>query len=1132
VVKTERLEGVEVEIQDGAVVVTAEGTVLTTSETIYNSGGQVQRTIAADGQMTDFVYDPQGRQVATIGHPLPAEEVGLGGQYAGKMVRHRMETGYDQYGQRAVEWTNIVQVEEADGTLVEVDRDAARQTEYHYDEHGREVKIVFDDGTSIEAEYDEFGRKTAETNQLGLTRTFEYNADGRLVAVELPAVPDPHNDNQPTRPRYVYGYDAQGNQTLIRDPLGRETRFAFAANREQLTRTLPLGLEPEGGFTEEFQYDERGRQKLHISFEGVVTEDVYSDTTGRLIEKRFFDNLTQYADGTGTASEVWTYKHDAFGRESEVTQDDGNVSRTVQKGYDTQGRLVEVHTPEGVITYGYDALGRKTEMKVFAAGSDPLVDSPQRVTTYGYDSLGRLKTVIEDLDPADTENDLLATVYSYDVLGNLARTDLPNGVITVYAYDPLNRLTELTHYEPDSPGPLDPENLDTNLSDNQPLARFEYAVRADGRRTSVTETFWLDADSDPQTAPTPHVNRIDWTYDDIGRLTDEAFNHFDDDLDRIESFVYDLVSNRVEKWLNTDPQFDENGVPAETIADELVASLYDANDRLIESNAYTAPDPQTPGWTAQDGDLVQTTTYGYAQTQQTVKEVKTAAGQRISKLGFAYDLQGRLWRATTEGYTAGELSSRERVTYDYDATGIRVGALAEIDSQLDPELQSWQPATRTEFLVDHHNFTGYQQVIKETTYDDQDAITKTIEYTIGLDEIAQTVTPYANGQPGAESAETHIFAHDGHGSVRVLTDLAAAAVQFYAFDAYGQMLAIWNAAAQIISGGTGQYADPSLAHTNLLYSGEQFDTRIGQQYLRARYYDPTTGRFNCLDPFFGNQSDPLSFHKYLYSHGTPVNGRDPSGESFTSAMVAGLALGVLGAVAGYRMFPLAPYRGAALGFGVGFTLGFGFLGGFALLGTWYTGLYFWQKVAVVGPSLVGLAALLRYNRYQLGADPAPANLTPEWTRASLLGKIDTMDLPEGAAEADRAIAKQSLTGLLDQTYQQFRQNPNPAPGEACHVFCLLILGNWMDHVVERDSDARTKRSRFFKVAKTVYERDDRVRNTHGTILIAFADGSKAHIDNGWFAVNAMRLSPATKNLTLGESNIPANYRLTQVSDFR
>jgi RHS repeat-associated protein len=63
-----------------------------------------------------------------------------------------------------------------------------------------------------------------------------------------------------------------------------------------------------------------------------------------------------------------------------------------------------------------------------------------------------------------------------------------------------------------------------------------------------------------------------------------------------------------------------------------------------------------------------------------------------------------------------------------------------------------------------------------------------------------------------------------------------------------------------------------------LYSGEQFDSKIGQQYLRARYYDPVTGRFNRLDPFFGNLNDPQSLHKYLYIHADPINGIDPSGE--------------------------------------------------------------------------------------------------------------------------------------------------------------------------------------------------------------------------------------------------------------
>ncbi|MDR2441818.1 MAG: hypothetical protein LBE12_20875 [Planctomycetaceae bacterium] len=69
------------------------------------------------------------------------------------------------------------------------------------------------------------------------------------------------------------------------------------------------------------------------------------------------------------------------------------------------------------------------------------------------------------------------------------------------------------------------------------------------------------------------------------------------------------------------------------------------------------------------------------------------------------------------------------------------------------------------------------------------------------------------------------------------------------FDAYGNAIGF----------------DPSVALTEFLYSGEQFDSKIGQQYLRARYYDPATGKFNHLDPFFGNLNDPQSLHKYLYT---------------------------------------------------------------------------------------------------------------------------------------------------------------------------------------------------------------------------------------------------------------------------
>jgi RHS repeat-associated protein len=95
-----------------------------------------------------------------------------------------------------------------------------------------------------------------------------------------------------------------------------------------------------------------------------------------------------------------------------------------------------------------------------------------------------------------------------------------------------------------------------------------------------------------------------------------------------------------------------------------------------------------------------------------------------------------------------------------------------------------------------------------------------------------------------------------------------------------------------------------------LYSGEQFDSKIGQQYLRQRYYDPATGRFNRLDPFFGNLTDPQSLHKYLYTHADPINGIDSNGElaifpiiACTLAFAGGYAIGgAIGAFVGHYFY--------------------------------------------------------------------------------------------------------------------------------------------------------------------------------------------------------------------------------------
>ncbi len=97
-------------------------------------------------------------------------------------------------------------------------------------------------------------------------------------------------------------------------------------------------------------------------------------------------------------------------------------------------------------------------------------------------------------------------------------------------------------------------------------------------------------------------------------------------------------------------------------------------------------------------------------------------------------------------------------------------------------------------------------------------------------------------------------------STRALTNQAGEVTDTYDYDAYGNLL-----------GFTGTTVN------NYLYTGEQFDSNLGQYYLRARYYDSNLGRFTGRDPFEGFMDEPLSLAKYPYVHGNPVNATDPSG---------------------------------------------------------------------------------------------------------------------------------------------------------------------------------------------------------------------------------------------------------------
>ena len=77
------------------------------------------------------------------------------------------------------------------------------------------------------------------------------------------------------------------------------------------------------------------------------------------------------------------------------------------------------------------------------------------------------------------------------------------------------------------------------------------------------------------------------------------------------------------------------------------------------------------------------------------------------------------------------------------------------------------------------------------------------------------------------------------------------------------------------------------------YTGREFDEETGQYYYRARYYDPTVGRFISEDTIGFDGGDT---NLYRYVGNNPTNATDPSGNvanlPLQAAIGAGIDLGV------------------------------------------------------------------------------------------------------------------------------------------------------------------------------------------------------------------------------------------------
>lgn len=244
--------------------------------------------------------------------------------------------------------------------------------------------------------------------------------------------------------------------------------------------------------------------------------------------------------------------------------------------------------------------------------------------------------------------------------------------------------------------------------------------------------------------------------------------------------------------------------------------------------------------------------YNNAQGKYTAllqKETKTVEDDNALKLQnnvkqtvYTYDANGNQLTKTADGKTE---------TNTYDGLNQLIGfADGETTASYTYGISGLRDSKTVNGVTTTHIWSGSQIVVDYTAH-----YTSTV-YIRGTSLAA--AFDWDEGSKG----DNRFYIQNAHGDVVNLTNTDGEVTKKYTYDAFG-------VEKNIDENDTNAFR----------YCGEYYDAETGTIYLRARYYNPGTGRFISRDSFAGRRSDPLSLNLYTYCHNNPIFYLDPTGHN-------------------------------------------------------------------------------------------------------------------------------------------------------------------------------------------------------------------------------------------------------------
>lgn len=600
----------------------------------------------------------------------------------------------------------------------------------------------------------------------------------------------------------------------------------------------------------------------------VKTAKAAGDSVTQSFVYNAFNEIINYTNGRGFTT---SFVYNGTGN---LTQINHPIGSPTSMNRNSTGLITQITTPTNIATsFTYNTYGNLTNTST-ANGANPAL-----TTSASYDALSRVVS----------KTDARSQTVTYDYFANdlLKKMNAPLNYYVSYGYDANDNNTTVTNAK---------GNATTNVYDPQ---TDQLMSRSFG---SKTESFAYYEDGSLKTFTNGRGNVFNFTYDPSGRLTNDGYSAYTFNTDGTLNTV---AHTQGAKTYTLDYDYDLLKRVNKTTCDGFAVQYRYDNNNNLDRLTYT------------DGKTV---TYSY-DSKDRITSVTDWAG-RITT--YTYDDDGKV-----KSYT---LPNTTKATYTYDAAGRPTGiahqksnntVLSSYTFALDQggnhlEENIIEPfATPPTLTAGTTNYTTNAR--NETTsagsnsytFDANGAITNQAGQAIAWDSkdnllTRNGITYYYDGNETRRAktgkkyvinelsnsvlvetneADTHLYYYvygptgllyrqkasngvveyyhyDFRGSTTAMTDASQNVVRQYQYDAYGKVLQQTPAAAN---------DDNPFRYVG--QHGVQYEAD-NLYFMRARYYDPTNGRFLSEDPIW-------STNLFAYGENNPILNLDPYGlESF------------------------------------------------------------------------------------------------------------------------------------------------------------------------------------------------------------------------------------------------------------